>query len=771
MKNNISNLTFYRLYFTGFLLILFLPLLAFPPLFFPPEWGKMIAFRVVLSLIFFLLLWQIISSENFFKEIIQRYKIQKKPIWILCFIMLIIVLSTIVSLDITFSLWSSPHRSGGAVNFIFSILLSITLFLLVKEQDWKKLFDFSFLVADLVVLFAAIQYFNLLPTIFIGYSGRPPSTLSNPILLGIYLILLTFPLVSFIIKEKFNPVNSSFAGINRARKSIFYWVSLVLILFGIFISGSRAAYLGLVIGGLYFFLFYPKKLLKMKLILLCITILIASGILYISFTPKLPHFIENSPRLSFLANRISMQNIMQAVGQTRFSAWQTFFKAVKEKPLFGWGAENQSIAFDTYYNPDLSYLVKLGEDWWDRAHDIFLDLSISYGILFLLLYLFFFIYLFWRLQKNKVAQPNKSLASHAVQATFLSYFVALIFGFDSVTTYLTLFFIIGYTLYLIAPSAIDQSQQVIETKAYYSLFKKRKAIIGVALILLILFLWQYSLKPLIINAKISSVEKLNCRDELNTMEKLLSERTFIDSYLRLKYVEDVKTCSSYIIDNESEYLKKVVNALKDAVKIQPRYTRSWILLTQFNNSLLSIETNPDVKASLKKDSQYYVSKAKQLSPKRQEVFVAEAEIYFVVGDFDKMKKITKDCIAIDKDAAYCYWYLGLSELLLGDEKQGSQDIETAKEKGHDYNNRVSLSQLALAYSKNKNYKALVSIYSQLTEIDPHNIDLQIQDHATLASLYKELGDYKNARKEALQIIKLNPDAKSDVEDFLNTLPY
>ena len=58
-------------------------------------------------------------------------------------------------------------------------------------------------------------------------------------------------------------------------------------------------------------------------------------------------------------------------------------------------------------------------------------------------------------------------------------------------------------------------------------------------------------------------------------------------------------------------------------------------------------------------------------------------------------------------------------------------------------------------------------YESLISLNPENI----QYYATLAAVYKETGDYKNARKTALKVIELSPESKDEVNAFLNTLPY
>ena len=94
-------------------------------------------------------------------------------------------------------------------------------------------------------------------------------------------------------------------------------------------------------------------------------------------------------------------------------------------------------------------------------------------------------------------------------------------------------------------------------------------------------------------------------------------------------------------------------------------------------------------------------------------------------------------------------------------------IENAKKFGFDYDNISSLTQLALAYTQNKNLTELFPIYNRLLELDPQNIDFR----ARFAFLYRESGDYVNARKQASKLLGINPEIDKEIEDFLRTLPY
>lgn len=714
----------------------------------------MMAFRTIFSLILLLFLWQAISEKQFWQDILKKYKNNKKIFLVLVFLIFVVILSTIFSEDILFSLWSSPHRSGGSINFIFSVLLVLALFFTVRNRDWNKLWIFSFVIADIVVAFAAIQYFDLLPKVFVDYGYRPPSTMSNPILLAIYLLLLIFPLLAFSIKEK-------------TRKAMFYWISLALFLFGIFVSGSRAAYLGIFVGAIYFILFFPKKLFKTKIIISAVLFLVFSAVLYINFAPKFPDFMEKSGKISVITKRLSIENAVRDLGETRFSAWKVFFNSSVENPFLGWGPENQSIAFDKYYDPSLPYLVGNSvNNWWDRAHNIFLDLSVSYGYIFLAIYIFIFGFSFWKLQKTKMVDNENKIHCHAIQATFLSYFIALMFGFDSVSTYIILFFIIGYSMSLISKNNIAEPASDSPPKFYGNLYKKRKFIISFMGLFCIWFLWQFALKPISINARINRYIAANCRQKLEGMEKLLPKKSFLDAYLRLKYLEEIKSCDKYISSDENNYIKKAIESLKYALTKRPDYTRSWILLADINNTLLAKENNPETKKSILAQSEEYLKTAQKLSPRRPEILVSLAGMYFASEDYQKMEESSIACVKTDPTLNSCYWYLGLSEILLGKTEQGKKDIETAKNMDYEWETKPRLSQLALAYTKTGNVKELASIYENLLKMDPDNIQFK----ATLAFVYKELGEYKKAREMALEILKSNHEMEEEINEFLKMLP-
>jgi len=760
MKINDKNVEENKLnwvYLTGFFIILALPLLAIPPYFFPPDWGKTIVFRSIMAILLFLFAYQFLFRKN---EILLPNFRKNKSIWVLSALFIVFLLATIFSVDPYFSFWGSPWRGGGFVTFAFYFVFAILTFILFKKEDWKKTWDFSIVIGILVSLVAIIQYHGLFNRIFLSVPDRPPSTMGNPILLAIYLLLLSFIILSLAIKEK-----------NLWKKTL-YLLSLVLFSYVILITGSRAAYLGLATGVLYFFLFYPSKMKVIKIATIGLLILAAGFVFYANTVNQYPNFLQQNRFFNSITQRISIRGILI---DSRFYAWTGIdYKILIEKPLLGYGPENFAVGFDKYYNP-LVPNIKSEGDWWDRAHNILLDIGAQAGIPAIIIYLLLFVVLFWQLHKAKTADLyglktdlyGYSIETHAIQATLVGYLVANFFSFDSFSTYIVFFLLIGYSLHLTAQNNTQNGTQI-NTKQKNTWWKF--VFIFALFCVLAIFLWQYNFVPFEINAKINKARDLAnrkyCGQALGLMEKILPEHSFLDSYARMEYVEFTKTCNDYFPENNLTYTKRGLELIKEAVKIQPYYTRYWIFLGSATTTLAAQEKDPDTKNNLLKQANNYFNEALQLSPKRQEISIGQTKMEMVTGDYKNATDYSKKCIALNSDLGGCYWYLALSEIYLKNNDGAKKNTQIAIDKGYDVNSRASLSELSDAYGSLLDYKNLIIVYEKLIKINPSFA----QYHSSLAFFYKELGEYAKARQEALRVLELSPESKQNIDEFLRTLP-
>jgi len=769
----------YRFYLISFFIILALPLLALPPWLHPAPWGKVVLFRIIISILTFIFLRQIlnkkINSENF-KFLLNKNSKTFWPFWLLVVFFAISFLAVIFSQNPSFSFWGSPYRAGGFLNLFLILIFSLLSFFIIKQEDWQKLWKFSLIIAVLVSLVAIMQYFKIFSQHLIPYENRPPSTFGNPIFLGIYLLILTFIALKLFLRE------------NRRFKKILYLLAILIFLFAILITKTRAVYLGLLTGFLYFFIFYPfknKRTIALKIIKIAAVFVITLtilGIIYINKEGPLPQFIENNKTLKEITNRFSFDLIVQ---ESRFSVWKVVLDAIKEKPILGWGPENFSIAFDKHYNPEFSNLEGI---WWDRAHNFILEIAVGSGLPALIFYLAFLAILFWQLQKSKKIDPQKASVIHTVQATFIGYLTVVFFNFDSFSTYLILFFLIAYSFYLINGSKGLNTDTRQENNNFPALWKS--GLLFGLFFFLIIFIWSYCLKPFEINKDINWAvyysENGKCQEAINTMEnEVTSKKSIIDSYARLQYVDVIRNCLKKDPNNKYTLAPRAVEILREETKLRPNYTRAWTTLGAYLNILAQNKTAFEITDSeaekLLEEADSAFAKAFELSPKREEMFIGWLETNLLQKKYKEALEKANYCISLNYENGDCWWKKSLAHIYLTQFKGADRAIKISiKNRKNPSHSKKMLSQMQSAYivavekTKEKNnpelikkaYEGLSVAYKKFIQnIDPSDY----QQRASLAFIYKEIGEYRNAREQAVTTLKHSPESKDSVANFLDSI--
>lgn len=743
MKGNSKTETknnWHWLYFWGICIILCLPILNIEPLFYPPDWGKVVVFRFIMTVLLFAFAYQFFYRKTELKlPDIKKNKIA----WALCGLFLIYFISSIFSVDPLFSFWGSPLRSGGFVNFAFYILFCFLVFFVSEKEDWKKYLNLSIIVAIPICLLAFVQYYKIFSNIFMpAGDGRPSSTIGNPIFLGVYLLLLLFIAFSFGIKE------------NIKWKKIYYFTCVALFLLTILITGSRACWLGFLIGIIYFLLFYPKKIKFVKIGIISLLILAAGIVLYSNTISKYPQFLENNKIFQSVNSRLS---VSKSLDDARFKAWQTGLKMILEKPILGWGMENFSVGFDKYY------FSGIGAEWWDRAHNVLVQTAADAGIPALIIYLALFGIIIWHLQKTK--NQDNNLLHHAIQTTLIAYLVANFFSIDSFPTYLLFFFFIAYCLHLTQSLQHESEQKLYKNGSLWH----KPIFITVGFLVTIIFLWQYNLLPLIITEKINEAESLvaqkNCDQSILILEEQNQKRSYLDGYVKLKYANLIKKCAAYYPENDLSYAQKGIELVKESVKIRPTYTRFYIYLGGFTNVIVQNQEDKKIKQSLIDEAYKYLQKAKEMAPGHPEIFIELAKVDITAENYQLVEERSAECLNANGNNGECYWIKSLAQTYLKNFDKAEEFANLAEEKGFNTKSIAALHQLVTAYAKIGDLQKVAQTYEKLI-YDHQGV---AEYHSYLAFTYYQIGEYQKAREEALIFGQMMPEAQSEVEEFLKLL--
>lgn len=748
MKNKfIQKNLLRRIYLCAFVLILALPLLSLPPWFSPPAWGKTIVFRSILSLIALIFLWQILfrpEKQGFL--VTKQAKVVGLSLIVLWFVFL---LSTIFSLDPRFSFWGSPYRSWGFLNFSFFVLFAFLLFRILKHEDWQLIWDAAITVAVLVALFALVQkyeYAFFRSKFIITYSGRTPSTVGSPLFLALYLLLFVFLSLVFALKEQ------------RLAKKTFYLFAFFLFVTVIFaFTLSRAALVGFLLAGLYFVVFYPTKSRLIKVSLLAASFVLVATTIYLVFHPDL---------IPQAWQRFSIQEMLQ---DPRIAGWKITLQALTDRPVLGYGPYNFAIAFDKHYGFSISESDQKfyqQTHWWDTAHNSYLDIIVNTGFLGFVAYLFFLATLVWNLQKQR-RKSNNPLLYHGVQATLVAYLSAIFFTFDTFSTYLIFFLLVGYSLYLVNQE--EENAEEVRNPFFRMDGQRKKALILICFLFFAWFLYSFNFKPLKINSQIvwasHYLKKGWCDKAIIIMENILPSRSFIDHYLRLSYIDVIGGCIQKMPDQKIALAQKAIQILKENIKMRPLYTRNWLFLGAYYNILLANTKDAEQQEMLKVQAEQYLKKANELGPNRHEIFLEWGQTHFFAKEYEAAMEKIKRCIEINPLAGACWWYKALIEIFTGQTKQAETSLKTAEEKDYPVYQEKSFLQLVKAYSEKQNYEALRETYEKLVKTYPTNP----QYRASLAYVYKILGQYDKAREQAERVLKYSPESKPTVEEFLKSL--
>lgn len=774
----------YWIFLLGFFLIIFQHINVIPPWFIPTDWGKAFCFRIILSIMIFLFACQIILRKIDLNIVKAKIKSVSPSSYVLLSLWGIYFLATIFSLNIHISLWDSPIRNGGFINFSFYIIFAFLAFLAIKSKDWQKLWDFSIIIGILVCAVAIMQQLGLFSYYLLAVESRPMSTMANAIFLSIYLLLIAFPSLSFGFSSK------------SLFKKIFYFSSFSLFAIVIvLLSQTRGSIIGISAASLWFLFAYPKKIRKFKIsaLIAVVFMLLSMYSFKVYLDSHLESYKKMPPIISSSVDRTLSIFEGLKISQARTSAWEVSLNALKERPILGYGPENFKIGFNKYYDPALPVIGPDANsegtaiaEWFDRAHNIIFDVSVSAGIPALIIYLLFFIVIFWQLEKAKKRNNENAVILNGIQAAIIGYIASLLFGFDSVSTYLAFFFLVGYAFYLIsAPFANERNTG----KNYQNiLYKYKQLIIISSFIILVLFIWSYNLVPaqLVTKMNLASVyAEKRCDKAIELVYQATDKNNIADYYLRDQSIKVIYSCSLQKTSKKPEDLHlKAIEILEANVQKYPQYAEKWLMLGDYLNVLIeeknkltgNVFKSTKESEELKNRANYAFEKALSLSPKRQILFREWSLTNLIIGNYKKAKELSKECINLNPYYYSCYWIMALANGYEGNYEEFNHYLDVLKEKDYDIENEAYLKQLSNMYIVNNDYKGLAETYPRLINITTDPLE-KGQLYSSLAATYYELGEIKKAKESAQKILELIPlmpkdvqaQVKKDVEGFLEAL--
>jgi len=774
-NSNQANETLVKILKIGIYLVALIPLVIFKDYISPFHFGKIVVFRSIIEImaVFYFIL--VLRDRSYLPH--------KHPLflaisgWVLLF-----GITTITSVNRYLSFWGSLERMGGFWSFFhFFVFYVILVTILKNKEDWLSLFKVTIFVGLISSLYGFCQKTDIEFCIGSGGRLRIFGTIGNAALFAGYELVVMF-LSGTLLFSYWIPKSH--------RK--YYAIGVVVMGISILMTAVRGALLGMLVGVIVFAFLYAMSQ-KSKYAKRVFWGFIISTVLFInfSFLFKDTNFIKNSRYLV----RITDISFKSYTVQTRFWAWSAGITGWKENPktiLIGWGPENFNVPFSKYFNPKF-YDGPGSETLFDRAHNMFVEILVTMGLITLLAYLFVFFVAFRLIWKFVIFVPRKIPEDDAPQdsenekrvpgpmvgvglfSLLVAYVVHNFFFFDTSANFVVFFTVMGFITYLtpihspkkeILPVA-DPGQAPKETKdENKNLSAGHWTMMVILLTIVSVLIYNTNVLPAKSNYTTTrAILKSWTQDFNGTLDKY-TEALAYDVHgkyeIRNRFAQYVLnlTGNRKIEETEEALLKIAIEEVtKNAVETNQDYI-PYLYISRLNTILGKNDRNsPHNDESIKN-----ALIALDISPTFVRVYYELAQAYLNKGDNAKAVEYFEKAVDLNPEVGISHWYLGMTYVENGDIQKGLDSINKAIERRYKPIEEDHI-RLIDVYIKVNNLQGIKESYEKLIEINPGNP----QYFASLAVAYANLGEFEKAIESARQAVVVDEDFEDEARAFIESL--
>lgn len=358
-----------------------------------------------------------------------------------------LLVSMFFSLDPVTSFWGSGYRYDGLVAFFLYLLA----YLAAKNGHHlgRKLFWILAVSGFLVALLGVLQFYSIDPIpsrwYAIPWKDAAFATMGNPNFLGSYLVLV-IPMPLYLYFYKNQPVGL-----------IFYSVMVLALL----CTRTRGAWIGFFISLLVFLFLHHKgygfrKKEGRKVLVVFLLTLVISGFFIITSGDLF--FARFLSIFGDLFAWIKQTEGSEMGGSFRIYLWGKVLTLIGKRPLTGYGIDVLYIAMNSNFREQIIQDFGVYKNW-DKAHNEFLNIAVSSGVLSLLAYLGFVGAVIRRAYKRLPEHPGYV----ALLAAVMGYLVQAMFNIQVVMVYYVFFAYLGI---------LSAEEGLEDTRGIFSGFRK-----------------------------------------------------------------------------------------------------------------------------------------------------------------------------------------------------------------------------------------------------------------------------------------------------------
>jgi type IV pilus assembly protein PilF len=420
--------------------------------------------------------------------------------------------------------------------------------------------------------------------------------------------------------------------------------------------------------------------------------------------------------------------------------WPMAIQGALHRPILGWGQENFNYIFNADYNPHMWGQ----EQWFDRAHDVFLDWFVASGFVGLVSYLALYVLLLVGIWRSDLNMAEKSVLTGLTAG----YFVHNIFVFDNLASYVLFFSLLGFvnSFKLGQPIAWLGKEPVGKDAVEY-------IVAPIAIVLLVGSFYFFNVRAIQANTRlIAALSACNSQPDATLFQKVFDVGAYTANQ---ESREQLLSCAGNVIaaqqipgPTKQAFFNLAMNGIQAQIAAAPKDARIYTLAGSF---LSGIGQTGQALPLL--------TKAHELSPGKQSIDFILANAYLSTGAQDKALALLKQ--AYLSDTAYPEAKTDYVTVLIA----AGQETEAHQLFGNDPA-LFDTAQAAQAYMSLKQYDKAIAILSGLVKADPTNL----QNAAGLAQAQYTAGQVTNAVATLRNIIEKNhPELKDQVEATVKQL--
>ena len=675
----------------GIFIILFLPIFVQSEFIFPFVSPKTYLFRLIIELIFALYLVVAVFKKSY------RPRLSLLSILLATFIG-IMILASVLGLNPYRSFWSSIERGEGINTWLHLFGFFIILGGIFKtKQDWLLFFQVAIIAGWLQVVYTLGQIFDFSFALSVK-DARIIGSLGNSSFLASYLIF-----TSFIAAYLFSQTKK-----NRAKLS---YAALILInLFLIWKSQTRGAILGLAAGLVIFIILklwrQKTKAAKIAIAIILIAIPLA-GLILVS--NKNSAWVKSSGTLSRIA-RISTSDIST---QNRLIVWGVGYQAFLERPFLGWGWENFNGAFNQHFNPQITRDVG-SQPWYDRAHNVVVEVATATGGSGLAIYLLIFIYAIKKLWQKSKTDKDSSTTNLALISFLIAYLLQNLFVFDTLSTSSLFFAILAFIGF--AAGKADE-----EFKEKFIPDSKTKIILLSLMLILVIIPLAYFLnvRPALANyLTIQAIKQSGQNPKVmrQSFAKALAFSPANERELRFILIQHTRNAINTWGANEqtAPLIELATTAMEASIIKNPEFIQDYLILAELYLAAAKLNQQYTNRA------EEIMLKALELAPKRYQVYTSLGRFYMTPGKYEDGIKYLKQAIALNDNLAEAHWNLAVGYILSHQPELAEAALDQAVAKGFNAYQEKNIDLIIQAFFDSQDIQATIDFVQKMTEKFPEN---------------------------------------------------